>query len=612
MADYNASNDVAMGSSNGKPLAMMTEEDRLQSIVTANPLDFDTWSKLISTVETSALTKDRVGDLRRIYEAFLSEFPLCFGFWKKWADLELKEKNFDKVQEIYERGVQAVSKSVDLWAHYCTWFAERSEDLAAIRKLFERAVSEVGLDWSSGLLWDRYIDFEKSQEEWNNVALLYKRVTTTPTAKTDEYMAHFRHFAAFAGRTAEQLVSADESSLLSAETDDLKKKNIMEVREKDFAATQEEVKIRQEYEAQIKRPYFHMKPLDEAQLNNWRNYLTFEEKIGKLDRIFMLYERCLVAAANYTEFWLRYATYLENRGDIEGARRVLHRGSAVYLKRRPNLHLRFAEFEESQGNVQAARDTYDHLISTVAPGLVEAVIKCINFERRQKNLDRAVNLYENALLTTDSKTGPYLVMHYARFCRLFLNSVEKGREVFNGAMERFPENKNIVLAYINFEQQGSDVESKVSAIFERSIGEQSKLSEDDKLELWTLYLEFLSDRANSINDLRQLQVRFRSTYPDPSKKGTLRKRTLESDDSYQGSAAKQARTQQYQAANYPAAAAATGTGADAYSYANYYAGYQTGADAYGQQPAYGGYGAAAAYGAYPQAGAGTYSYYPSQ
>ena len=56
---------------------------------------------------------------------------------------------------------------------------------------------------------------------------------------------------------------------------------------------------------QIRRPYFHAKPLEKSQLKNWREYLDFETANGTHERVLILYERCLVACALYEEFWIR-------------------------------------------------------------------------------------------------------------------------------------------------------------------------------------------------------------------------------------------------------------------------------------------------------------------
>lgn len=61
-----------------------------------------------------------------------------------------------------------------------------------------------------------------------------------------------------------------------------------------YATTQEGTNKRWVYESEIKRSYFHVKPLDRPQLQNWSKYLDFEEAQNNVERIRALYERCLV------------------------------------------------------------------------------------------------------------------------------------------------------------------------------------------------------------------------------------------------------------------------------------------------------------------------------
>jgi hypothetical protein len=49
----------------------------------------------------------------------------------------------------------------------------------------------------------------------------------------------------------------------------------------------------------VRRPYFHVKPLDAAQLANWAKYLDYIEARGDAAATVILYERCLVACASY-------------------------------------------------------------------------------------------------------------------------------------------------------------------------------------------------------------------------------------------------------------------------------------------------------------------------
>jgi len=56
---------------------------------------------------------------------------------------------------------------------------------------------------------------------------------------------------------------------------------------------------------QIRRPYFHVKPLEKSQLKNWREYLKFEMENGSEKRVGVLFERCVIACALYEEFWMK-------------------------------------------------------------------------------------------------------------------------------------------------------------------------------------------------------------------------------------------------------------------------------------------------------------------
>jgi len=130
---------------------------------------------------------------------------------------------------------------------------------------------------------------------------------------------------------------------------------------------QAEVGKRWEFEMEIKRPYFHVKPLDQYQLKNWRKYLDFEESQGDYYRIYTLYERCLVSCALYEEFWERYAKYLASKGNIQDATNIFLKAINVFIPPNyPSIRLAFAIFQEEQGNIQKARELYQQILATVS------------------------------------------------------------------------------------------------------------------------------------------------------------------------------------------------------------------------------------------------------
>ena len=92
----------------------MREYRELRREVKDDPYKFESWTKLIALVEEL----DDVKLAREVYEPFLSKFPYCYGYWRKYADFELRHHSFDRAAEVYERGVTETPLSVDLWLSY--------------------------------------------------------------------------------------------------------------------------------------------------------------------------------------------------------------------------------------------------------------------------------------------------------------------------------------------------------------------------------------------------------------------------------------------------------------------------------------------------------------
>lgn len=69
----------------------------------------------------SPLMQGDIAKLREVYDAFFAEYPLCFGYWKKYADAENRYNSPEAAVAVYERGVAAIPYSVDLWGHYASF-----------------------------------------------------------------------------------------------------------------------------------------------------------------------------------------------------------------------------------------------------------------------------------------------------------------------------------------------------------------------------------------------------------------------------------------------------------------------------------------------------------
>jgi pre-mRNA-processing factor 39 len=78
---------------------------------------------LTSGVFTLHALQGDIARIREVYDSFLAQYPLCFGYWKKYADAEGRHASADAAAAVYERGVAAIPYSVDFWGHYAAFKA---------------------------------------------------------------------------------------------------------------------------------------------------------------------------------------------------------------------------------------------------------------------------------------------------------------------------------------------------------------------------------------------------------------------------------------------------------------------------------------------------------
>lgn len=73
--------------------------------------------------------------VRAAYDGFLGEFPLCYIYWKRYADHESNANSpQERVVEVYERAVAAFPNSVDLWTYYATYLMDKGFDPSVVRR----------------------------------------------------------------------------------------------------------------------------------------------------------------------------------------------------------------------------------------------------------------------------------------------------------------------------------------------------------------------------------------------------------------------------------------------------------------------------------------------
>lgn len=524
---------------------MLPELEKYWKAVKEDPTDFTGWTYLLQYVDQ----ENDVDAAREAYDAFLSHYPYCYGYWRKYADYEKRKGNKRKCEEVFERGLKAIPLSVDLWIHYLNYCKTAyAEDEQFLRDQFEKALDACGLEFRSDRLWEAYIKWESEGKHLQNITALYDRLLATPT---QGYNSHFETFQEHVSNNPpNKVLSVDEFLTLRHEVLQLLKQydtpltdatppgeddaappgeeppeavtvgsveettalreRIVAIRRKIHKATVSAVAARWNYEEGIKRPYFHVKPLERCQLKNWKEYIDYEIEQGDQKRIIVLFERCLVACALYDEFWMKYIRYLEECASdmTDKIRDVYERACTIHHTKKPNLHLHWAVYEEKQGNYAKAADILNNLEKLV-PNLMQVTYRRINLARRSGNLEMASQLYEQYISQAKNRVfANNMSIKYARFCWKILDNVDKAVTVLKKAVEKDKENPRLYLQLIDMAIQKNPMsETEVVNVMDQFLSRESAELEQ-KVMFAQRKIEFLEDFGSDVKSVQKATDEF--------------------------------------------------------------------------------------------------------
>ncbi|NXF63189.1 PRP39 factor, partial [Ciccaba nigrolineata] len=506
--------------------------DKFWKVVEDNPQDFTGWVYLLQYVEQ----ENHLPAARKAFDRFFTHYPYCYGYWKKYADLEKRHDNVKQSDEVYRRGLQAIPLSVDLWIHYINFLKETldpadPETNSTIRGAYEHAVLAAGTDFRSDRLWEMYINWENEQGNLREVTSIYDRILGIPTQlyshhfqrfkehiqnnlprdllTTEQFVQLRRELASVNGHIGEDAQPGDD---LPSGTEDITdpakliteienmRHRIIEIHQEMFNHNEHEVSKRWTFEEAIKRPYFHVKPLEKIQLKNWKEYLEFEIENGTHERVVVLFERCVISCALYEDFWIKYAKYMENHS-IEGVRHVYSRACTIHLPKKPMVHMLWAAFEEQQGNIDEARrilKTFEECIL----GLAMIRLRRVSLERRHGNMEEAEHLLEDAVRNAKSiSESSFYAIKLARHLFKVQKNLPKARKVLSEAIEIDKENTKLYLNLLEMEYSGDlkQNEENILSCFDKAVN--GALSIKMRITFSQRKVEFLEDFGSDVNKL---------------------------------------------------------------------------------------------------------------
>ncbi|KAJ8670342.1 hypothetical protein QAD02_001601 [Eretmocerus hayati] len=533
-ADDSSKSDVKPSSPKRKALP---ELEKYWKAVNDDPSDFTGWTYLLQYVDQ----ENDAEAAREAYNKFLIRYPYCYGYWRKYADYEKKKGDPSRVQTVFDQGLKAISLSVDLWLHYinhCKVVHEKDED--KMREQYERAIKACGLEFRSDRLWESYIKWETENKRLSKVMAIYDRLLCTPT---QNYLKHFESFQEFVmSNSPNKILNVDDFLAIRAEVKSMLKsedtggpddappgedpepnesapsdeetrairERFISSRRKMHKSNVNAVSARWTFEEGIKRPYFHVKPLERCQLKNWKEYLDFEIDQKDQTRIIILFERCLIACALYDEFWMRFVRYLESlEGDhAEKIRDVYHRACKVHHPKKPNLHLQWGVFEESNGDFDKAASILEN-IDSVIPNMLQVAYRRINLERRRGDLEKACSLYESYIASSKNKTiANNIVVKYARFLCKHKNDTDKAVKVLLKATEKDKDNPRLYLQLIDLGLQRNPIDVQEVVGYMDLFIDREHADAEQRVLFAQRKVEFLEDFSTDVRQVVKAHDQF--------------------------------------------------------------------------------------------------------
>ncbi|KAJ8340587.1 hypothetical protein SKAU_G00352200 [Synaphobranchus kaupii] len=462
-----------------------------------NPYDLDAWSILIREAQNQPIDK-----ARKTYERLVAQFPSSGRFWKLYIEAEIKAKNYDKVEKLFQRCLMKVLH-IDLWKCYLSYVRETKGKLPSYKEkmaqAYDFALDKIGMEIMSYQIWVDYINFLKGVEAVGSYAenqritavrRVYQRGCVNPMINIEQLWRDYSKY--------EEGINVHLA------------KKMIEDRSRGLHECQESGKgVR-----------------DAQQVDMWKKYIQWEKSnplrtedqtlITK--RVMFAYEQCLLVLGHHPDVWYEAAQYLEQsskllaeKGDMNNAKlfsdeaaNIYERAIATLLKKNMLLHFSFADYEESRMKHEKVHNIYNRLlaIEDIDPTLV--YIQYMKFARRAEGIKSGRTIFKKA--REDLRTRHHVYVSAALMEYYCSKDKSVAFKIFELGLKKYGDVPEYILAYIDYLSHLNE-DNNTRVLFERVLTSGS-LSPDKSGEIWARFLAFESNIGDLASILKVERRRF--------------------------------------------------------------------------------------------------------
>lgn len=481
---------------------------RAQRAVEANVYDVDSWSLLIREAQTRA-----INEVRQMYENLIVAFPTTGRYWKIYIEQEMKARNFEKVEKLFQRCLMKIL-NIELWRLYLNYVKETKCMLPTYKEkmaqAYDFALDKIGLDIHAYPIWNDYITFLKSVEAVGSYAenqkisavrKVYQRAVITPIIGIETM---WKDYIAF-----EQSINTIIAERMAME----RSREYMNARR--VAKELETVTRGLNRNMPATPPTADREEMKQVEL--WKKYISWERSnpLRSEDtalvarRVMFAIEQCLLCLAHHPDVWHQAAQFLDHsakllqeKGDSNAARLFSDEAAAVYeratsgpLKQSTLLHFAHADYEESRLHYNKVHQVYTRYLDMEEIDPTLAYVQYMKFARRAEGIKSARTVFKRAREDARSRYHVFVaaaLMEY--YCSKDKNIAFR---IFELGLKKFSHIPEYVLCYIDYLSHLNE-DNNTRVLFERVLSSGS-LKPESSVDIWNRFLEFESNIGDLVS-----------------------------------------------------------------------------------------------------------------
>ncbi|XP_012271030.1 protein suppressor of forked isoform X2 [Orussus abietinus] len=475
---------------------------RAQKSVEDSSYDLEAWSVLIREAQNRPIT-----EVRPVFEKLVTVFPSAGRYWKIYIEQEMKMRNFEKVEKLFQRCLMKIL-NIELWKLYLSYVKETKASLATYKEkmaqAYDFALDKIGMDIHSYSIWNDYVMFLKSVEAVGSYAenqkisavrKVYQRGVINPMINMEQLWKDYMAF--------EQNINPIIAEKMAIE----RSRDYMNARR--VAKELEAVTRGLNRSAPSVPPTGH--PEEVKQVELWKKYIAWERgnPLRTEDtslvarRVMFAIEQCLLCLGHHPAVWHQAAHFLElsskiltEKGDVNAAKNLsdeaatmFERATNTLLSKNMLLYFAHADFEEGRVKYEKVHQIYQKFLDIPDIDPTLAYVQYMKFARRAEGIKSARTVFKRAREDSRCRHHVYVaaaLMEY--YCTKDKNIAFR---IFELGLKKFADNPDYILCYIDYLSHLNE-DNNTRVLFERVLSSGS-LEPEKSVDIWNRFLEFESN-----------------------------------------------------------------------------------------------------------------------